>query len=303
MADDAELARRFRSPAAAQRFAAAYAELAGRWPQPLTALDVGGEFGATHVLACGPAGGSPVVLLPGHGATAAVWFATAQALGGTHRVYAIDPVGDAGLSVAAGRAARRPGDLTDWLDGVLGQLGLDATALCGHSYGGWLALRYALDRPERVTRLALLDPTDCFAPMSLAYRLRAVPLLLRPAEGRARALVGWETGGRADPGGSALDSASLDRAALTVHALSAEFRSARIVLPKRPPAAELAGLHPPVLVLLAGRSRSHDAAAVGGRARELLPSARVVTLAGASHHSVPANDHAELNRELAAFLG
>ena len=298
MADDAELARRFRSPAVAQRFAAAYAELTGRWPQPLTALDVGGEFGTTHVLACGPAGGSPVVLLPGHGATAAVWFATAQALGGTHRVYAIDPVGDAGLSVAAGRAARRPGDLTDWLDGVLGQLGLDAAALCGHSYGGWLALRYALDRPERVSRLALLDPTDCFAPMSLAYRLRAVPLLLRPAEGRARALVGWETGGRA-----ALDLPALDRAALTVHALSAEFRSARIVLPKRPSAAELAGLQVPVLVLLAGRSRSHDAAAVSGRARDLLPSARVVRLAGASHHSLPANDHAELNRELAAFLG
>jgi pimeloyl-ACP methyl ester carboxylesterase len=293
MADEAGLARRFRSPAAAQRFAAAYAELAGRWPQPLTELDVGGEFGTTHVLACGPAGGPPVVLLPGHGATAAVWFATAQALAGTHRVYAIDPVGDAGLSVAAGRAARRPADLADWLDGVLGQLGLDATALGGHSYGGWLALRYALARPERVTRLALLDPTDCFAPMSLAYRLRAVPLLLRPAERRARSLVGWESGGRT----------GLDDAALTVHALSAEFRSARIVLPKRPSAADLAGLQLPVLVLLAGRSRSHNAASVSGRARELLPSAQVVTLAGASHHSVPANDHAELNRELAAFLG
>src|SRR6185312_9488020 len=100
--------------------------------------------------------------------------------------------------------------------------------------------------------------------------LRAVPLLLRPAERRARALVGWEAGGRADR-----DGAALDDAALTAHALSAEFRSARIVLPKRPPAADLAGLQLPVLILLAGRSRSHDAASVSGRAGELLPSARI----------------------------
>lgn len=135
MADTADLARRFRSPAAAQRFAAAYAELAGRWPQPLTQLDIGGEFGTTHVLACGPPDGPPAVLLPGHGATAAVWFATARSLSGSHRVYGVDPVSDAGLSVAAGRAARRPQDLLDWLDGVLGGLGLDTAALCGHSYG------------------------------------------------------------------------------------------------------------------------------------------------------------------------
>ena len=119
MADAADLAQRFRSPAAARRFAAAYDELAGRWPKPLTALDVGGEFGTTHVLACGPAGGPPVVLLPSHGATAPAWFAVARALGAAHRVYAIDPVGDAGLSVASGRPARRPADLVDWLDGAV----------------------------------------------------------------------------------------------------------------------------------------------------------------------------------------
>ncbi len=292
MADTAELARRFRSPAAAQRFAAAYAELAGRWPQPLTQLDIGGEFGTTHVLACGPPDGPPVVLLPGHGATAAVWFATARSLSGSHRVYGVDPVGAAGLSVAAGRAARRPQDLLDWLDGVLGELGLDTAALCGHSYGGWLALSFAARQSDRVTRLALLDPTDCFAGLGLAYRLHAVPALLRPAERRSRALIGWETGGRSD----------LDDAALTVHALSGEFRGSRIVLPGQPAAARLRALAMPVLVLLAQRSRSHDAASIEARARELLPAARVVLLAGASHHSVPANDHAELNRELADFL-
>lgn len=54
----------------------------------------------------------------------------------------------------------------------------------------------------------------------------------------------------------------------------------------------------------AGRAQpGHDIARIGDRVRELLPAARVAILAGASHHSVPANDYAQLNRELAAFLG
>jgi pimeloyl-ACP methyl ester carboxylesterase len=47
--------------------------------------------------------------------------------------------------------------------------------LCGHSYGGWLALRYALHSPQRARRLALLDPAMCFTGTRLSYRLHAVP--------------------------------------------------------------------------------------------------------------------------------
>ena len=36
-----------------------------------------------------------------------------------------------------------------WLDDVLDQLGLNAAAFCGHSYGSWLALSYALHAPAR----------------------------------------------------------------------------------------------------------------------------------------------------------
>jgi pimeloyl-ACP methyl ester carboxylesterase len=292
MADTAELASRFRTPAAAERFAAAYAELAGRWPQPVTQLDVGGPSGTTHVRAGGPPGGPPLVLLHGGGCTAAAWFATARALGRQYRVYGIDQIGDAGLSVAAGRPARRPADLLDWLDGVLGQLGLESAAMCGHSYGSWLALSYALRRPGQVTRLALLDPTSCFGGLSAGYRLRAMPVLARPSERRARALVGWETGHRTE----------LEPAARSLHALSGEFRAAKIVLPRRPAAADLRAATFPALILLAGRSRAHDIRRVGARARELMPSARVTVLPGASHHSLPATDPDPLNQELAGFL-
>jgi proline iminopeptidase len=43
------------------------------------------------------------------------------------------------------------------LDAARQHLGLDRMALLGHSWGAQLALRYALDHPERVTRLVYLS--------------------------------------------------------------------------------------------------------------------------------------------------
>ncbi|MFI1729404.1 alpha/beta fold hydrolase [Streptomyces acidicola] len=46
---------------------------------------------------------------------------------------------------------------------LLDGLGVGPTALCGHSYGAWIALHHALHHalhaPDQVRRLALLDPT------------------------------------------------------------------------------------------------------------------------------------------------
>src|SRR5207253_1676045 len=77
----------------------------------------------------------------------------------THRVYAVDLINDAGRSVPDGRPVRSREDLMGWLDAVCTGLGLATTALCGHSYGGWIVLSYALHAPARISRLALLDPT------------------------------------------------------------------------------------------------------------------------------------------------
>ena len=159
MPDASELAKRFRSEELAEAFVSAYDAMLGRWPLAVKSLDVGGEYGTTHVQACGPPDGKPLVLLHGGGCTSTVWFANAGVLGRAHRVYAVDQIGDAGKSVADGRPVRRAEDFMGWLDGLLDQLGLEAAAFCGHSYGAWLALSYALHSPGRVTKLALLDPT------------------------------------------------------------------------------------------------------------------------------------------------
>ncbi len=291
MPDTSELAKRFHSQELAETFVSTYNAVLGRWPLAVTSLDVGGEYGTTHVQACGPPGGKPLVLLHGRGCTSTVWFANAGVLGRAHRVYAVDQIGDAGKSVAEGRPVRRAEDFMGWLDGLLDQLGLDAAAFCGHSYGAWLALSYALHNPGRVTKLALLDPTSCFGGMNLGYRLRAVPLLARPSAQRARSFIEWETG-----------RAALDPMWLSLACLSGEFLGSKIVMPQRPGAERLRTAGVPTLLVLAEKSRAHDIRRIGANARRLMPQIVSAVLPGASHHSIPAENPDRLNQELAGFL-
>lgn len=291
MSHRAPAAAAFKTPEAAATFFAAYDAVLRQWPVPVESVAVTSACGTTQVNICGPEDGAPLVLLPGGGATSTVWFANVAALSRGRRVYAVDVLGDVGRSVRAGQRLRTRGDLMARLDAVFGQLGLDSVDLAGHSYGGWLALSYTLHAPSRVRRLALLDPTSCFAGMKPSYLRRGVPLLIRPSAKRMRALIEWETRG-----------AAVDPAWLTLLALgAAEFRS-NIVMPRRPAAERLRACTTPTLLLLAEKSRSHDIRRVAANARLLMPHAVIQTLPGVSHHMIPTEEPAQLNDGLLAFF-
>jgi pimeloyl-ACP methyl ester carboxylesterase len=271
-------------------FLAAYDAVLDRWSVPVEMLELVSDFGTTHVNAAGPTSAVPLVLLSGGGATAAVWFANVASLSRIRRVYAVDRIGEAGGSQPGDRAISSPADLLEWLDGVLDGLGAARVDLCGHSYGGSIALSYALRKPERVGRMALLDPTGCLAGFSASYLMHAAPLLARPSAARAARFLAWETGG-----------IEIDPAWLELYKLSAEFPARRPVTLKRPDQAELAGCQVPTFVLLAGASRAHDLTRVESGAR-LLPRSDVVTLPAVSHHAMPFTAAGEINRAVAGFL-
>ncbi|MFC9327540.1 alpha/beta fold hydrolase [Kitasatospora sp. NPDC057015] len=273
------------------RFLAAYDAAVDAWPVPVDRLDLPSAFGTTRVLACGPEGGEPLVLLHGGGATAAVWSANAAELSRTRRVFAVDRIGEPGRSRPGGRAIRSAEDLYEWLDGVLDALGLERTDLCGHSYGGWIALTYALRTPRRVRRLALLDPTGCFAGFRAGYLLRALPLLLRPTARRARGFIAWETGG-----------AELDPRWLELYGLGAELPRAKVVVGRRPAGRLLRESAVPTLVLLAADSRAHDSRRVEAAARSRLRTVATAVLPGLTHHGIPFVRAKELDSAVLAFL-
>ncbi|MGR4879355.1 alpha/beta fold hydrolase [Streptomyces sp. LARHCF249] len=289
-------------------FRTAYDAVLARWPGPVDTADLPTPYGLTRVNSCGPAGAPPLVLLPGGGATSTVWGACAAAgLARSHRLHAVDLVGDPGLSVPEpGRAMRTAGDLVGWLDAVIDGLGpRGPVTLGGHSYGAWIASHYAASRPARLGRLVLLDPTQVFAGLRPGYVLRALPMLVRPAPERIRSFLAWESGG-----------AALDPAWLRLQDETARFPTVRPVTGPRPdltglgqPPAPAPALAPaptpapvpvPVHVLFAGRARCHDADRAARAARRVLPGARVDVLPGVSHHALPLTAAEEIARFVAS---
>ncbi|MCL6670736.1 alpha/beta fold hydrolase [Streptomyces panaciradicis] len=275
-------------------FLAAYDKVMAKWPAEREAVTVPTPFGTAYVNRCGPPDAPAVVLLPGGGgATSASWYAQAAALARTHRVHAVDLPACAGRGTEArGRHPRTAADLAVWLDAVLDGLGLRETALGGHSYGGWIALHHALRARARVRRLFLLDPAQCFAGFRPAYLLHALPSLLRPSPRRVRTFLEWETGG-----------APLDPDWLRLQEAAAGFPSvSKPVAGPRPAPEALRGLDMPVLLLLAGSSRTQDPHEVAARAAGLLPRVETVVVPGVSHHALPQSAPPELGRRLTDFL-
>ncbi|HEY7601129.1 MAG TPA: alpha/beta hydrolase [Methylomirabilota bacterium] len=104
--------------------------------------------------------GPPVLLLHGYPQTHACWHRLAPALASRFTVVCPDlrGYGDSGRppSDPEHRAYAKRAMAQDQAD-VMGRLGFERFAVVGHDRGGRVAYRLALDRPERVTRLAVLD--------------------------------------------------------------------------------------------------------------------------------------------------
>ena len=119
------------------------------------------NVGEASIFVCHGGDGPPIVVLHGHPRTSATWHRVAPRLvrrgftvicpdfRGYGRSLAPAPTSD--HTAHSKRAAA--GDVV----AVMAALGHHQFALAGHDRGSYVALRLALDHPEAVSRLALLD--------------------------------------------------------------------------------------------------------------------------------------------------
>lgn len=96
-----------------------YREILGLWPIPNKRLTIQTREGDTFVVACGPQDAPPLLLLHGSGANTAMWMGDVADWGQDFRVYAVDLVGEPGLS-----APSRPRLLPEAGHVLLGQSGV-----------------------------------------------------------------------------------------------------------------------------------------------------------------------------------
>lgn len=286
----------FTSADAHDRFRVAYDRALADLPVPERVRDLRTGYGVVRVYqfaSTAPQGGAdavPIVLLPGRGAASPVWADNLPGLRRLAPVYAIDLLGEPGLSVQA-RPIVDDAEQAAWLHEVLAQLPEPRVDLLGMSIGGWTAANLAVHRPERVRSLVLLDPVLVFAPLAPAAVVRSVPASVRwfPRAWRDD-FASWTANGAPveDEPVAAMIEAGLQTYALALPPAG------------RPTEQELAGLDRPVLVVVAGRSRLHDPVRVARTATDRLPRARVVVYADASH-AVNGEQPARIAADVAAF--
>ena len=102
--------------------------------------------------------GRTVVLLHGKNFCAATWDSTITALGNAgYRVIAPDQIGFCKSSKPQAYQFSF-GQLAFNTHALLEKLGIEKAAIVGHSMGGMLAVRYALQYPQETTRLTLVNP-------------------------------------------------------------------------------------------------------------------------------------------------
>ena len=263
----------YRTPPGRQAVEAAYEELLRRWPVPARRLTVPTRLGDTFVIASGPEEGPPLVLLHGSGTNAAMWIADVPTWAGHFRVYAVDIVGEPGLSAPA-RPPLGSDDYAGWLDDVFDTLGLARASLLGASLGGWLALDYATRRPQRVERLVGICPGG-LGRQKMGWLLPV--LLLRPfgTWGMLRSLT-IATG---------LDGPQVRPFLDYMAVIHRHFRPRTQRLPVFPDDA-LVTLTMPVLVIVGDRDAMLDSRDTVRRLNQTVPHAVTTLLPGVGHSIV-----------------
>lgn len=144
-------------------------------------IDVGGS--RQHVTDLTPAyqepEGLPLVLLHGAGCNLQdMWLALGwRLIAARRRVILVDRPG-AGWSERRGRTSSSPAVQAAVLRDILDRRGVARAVLVGHSWGGALALAFALDYPQRTDGLVLLSPPTHphLQRMSRLYRPLAAPI-------------------------------------------------------------------------------------------------------------------------------
>ena len=119
--------------------------------------------------------GSPLLLLHGFPQMRMMWAPVARMLAETHTLLIPDlpGYGDSDPPASVEGASKRA--MAETMVEAMAALGHDAFDVAGHDRGGRVAYRMALDHPERVKRLAVLDilPTsDYWAKMDRGFALK-----------------------------------------------------------------------------------------------------------------------------------
>jgi pimeloyl-ACP methyl ester carboxylesterase len=283
----------FKSPEGEAEYRAAYSTTLAAWPVPYQSLMVPTRAGRTHVIACGQEDAPPLVLLPMTFISATMWMYNVAELSRRYRVYALDTVGDVGMSLPEGPPGSRT-DIAGWLSDAFDGLGIKTAYLAGASYGGCMAMGFALDAPERVRKLALLGPAATFVPLHLQFYLRGASIVMLPRRPVLLSFLRWC---------STRDDLEDNPIVRQMHAgvKNYRFQPGNGLFPPVYSDDELRQVKLPVLLLIGDKERVLNPARALERAQRLVPGIEAETVPDAGH-ALPIDQPAIVNAWLLKFF-
>lgn len=259
------------------------AELLRQWPVEKSELDLETRHGRTRVTACGSTDNPPLLLFHPGNSGSVFWIRQIQSYIQSHRVYAVDILGEAGQSEPARPAGKGPA-YVEWIEDIYRGLGIHQAALLGVSLGAWMCLKFACAQPERVERLAILSPPGIVP----ARRSRSV----------VASLFGAFSGplGRRLVMGSQLKKSDMDPRLKELFLLTSRHLKPRPRQLPRFTDRQLSQLYCPVMLMVGGRDSYFDTEALVLRVVKAMPQVEV--------HYRPRDGHylSDFTRDVDRFL-
>jgi pimeloyl-ACP methyl ester carboxylesterase len=282
----------FSSAAAKDHYAVAYDQAMRLMPEPQRILDLRTTFGIVRVyrFAGEHDDQAPLLLLPGTSSGAPVWSSNLPSLLRIRSVYAIDLLGEPGMSIQD-RPIGSAADKAQWLHQVLDQLPERQLYVVGLSIGGWTATNLAIHQPGKIAGLILIEPIRTFADLRAETVLRSIPAGFGwlPKSWRD-SFSSWTAGGA--------PVTDVPEARMIEAGMHYRIKQPSPTMITKD---QLSRLQLPALVIIAGASPMHDSAQAASVARQTLPDATVEVYPGASH-AINGEHPDRLAADLAAFL-
>ena len=127
--------------------------------------------------------GPDVVPIPGLASSSAVWDATAARLEGHYRLHIVQVAGFAGSPARANAQGPVIQPTVDAIDAYLKTNKLNSAKVIGHSLGGLMGLMLAIQHPEDVGKLMIVDSLPFYGALTGAKDVAAATpdSIARPA--------------------------------------------------------------------------------------------------------------------------
>ncbi|WP_260582517.1 alpha/beta fold hydrolase [Sphingopyxis sp. PET50] len=234
--------------------------------------------------------GPAIVLLHGSNSSLHTWEPLVQRLGGDYRIVTLDLPGH-GLTGGTPDKDYGASGMMAAIDVVAAKLELDRFTLGGNSMGGWVAWRYALDHPDKIDALLLLDASGM--PLRAGEKAPESNIGFRVLEyssGRwlatritPRSLVEISLRGSVEKQ-AVVDEAMIDRYwELLRFPGNREATVLRARMDREPAMADrIGGIRAPTLILFGKQDRLINASAAQ-TFHERIPGSEVVLLDGIGH--------------------